>query len=548
MEPGERVSIKDREGQCRGTVRYIGNIHAKEGIWVGVEWDDPERGKHDGSLNGHRYFQCQRSPPSASFIRQDKVVPGVALVNAIQDRYTPDIEGDLSMHIDTARHKHLTVTLAGSEKVKERLQHLSLIDTMTLHDSRIARVGDEALLRAMFPNVEYLGLADNLLGGWQHVHTICSALPALCSADFSGNRLQQSDVLLARPPLRMLRTLVLNACHLEWADIVRVAHAAPALRELCIAENHVSTLSEPLPEGAFGELQLLDLQDNALRGWEAVQPLALLPALAILKLSGNAIDAISNVRGFKSLRSLLLGGCGIVDWTSIDALSALPQLRHLRVTENPVLVKSNVGGRCEVIARLANLVALNGANVGKMERRDSEIQYLRHALQRVADAGEACKDAEAARHPRLQELVKEHGRLEVVPSSSAGKLTGASSSFVRVAFVLDGTDIGEAELVTLPRSTCIGHVKLLCRGLFGIDTNTQELVLESGERSGEVIEDDNSVDLAYWNLEHGDRIRVVALDPGERWASCAGIAVDSVPDTWLLPPEFRQELANMVTA
>lgn len=29
------------------------------GIWVGVEWDDPTRGKHDGTKEGVRYFTCR---------------------------------------------------------------------------------------------------------------------------------------------------------------------------------------------------------------------------------------------------------------------------------------------------------------------------------------------------------------------------------------------------------------------------------------------------------------------------------------------------------
>ncbi len=31
------------------------------GLWLGVEWDDPERGKHDGSHEGVRYFTCRCS-------------------------------------------------------------------------------------------------------------------------------------------------------------------------------------------------------------------------------------------------------------------------------------------------------------------------------------------------------------------------------------------------------------------------------------------------------------------------------------------------------
>ena len=53
---GQRISFDGH--LC--TVRYIGPIKTtKKGDWLGVEWDDPSRGKHDGSHEGERYFQCR---------------------------------------------------------------------------------------------------------------------------------------------------------------------------------------------------------------------------------------------------------------------------------------------------------------------------------------------------------------------------------------------------------------------------------------------------------------------------------------------------------
>lgn len=52
---GQRISFDGH--LC--TVRYIGPVKTtKKGDWLGVEWDDPSRGKHNGSHEGERYFQC----------------------------------------------------------------------------------------------------------------------------------------------------------------------------------------------------------------------------------------------------------------------------------------------------------------------------------------------------------------------------------------------------------------------------------------------------------------------------------------------------------
>lgn len=52
---GQRLSYES--ALC--TVRYIGPVAGTQKDWLGVEWDDPTRGKHNGEHNGVRYFECQ---------------------------------------------------------------------------------------------------------------------------------------------------------------------------------------------------------------------------------------------------------------------------------------------------------------------------------------------------------------------------------------------------------------------------------------------------------------------------------------------------------
>eukprot|EP01084_Bolivina_argentea_P275076 469016_1 len=57
-----RFTIEDTI-ECRfhgiGTIKFIGNLeHTKEmGIWYGIQLAD-RRGRHDGTVNGVKYFQC----------------------------------------------------------------------------------------------------------------------------------------------------------------------------------------------------------------------------------------------------------------------------------------------------------------------------------------------------------------------------------------------------------------------------------------------------------------------------------------------------------
>ena len=35
------------------------HTHFVSGEWFGIEWDDSSRGKHDGTKDGIRYFNCK---------------------------------------------------------------------------------------------------------------------------------------------------------------------------------------------------------------------------------------------------------------------------------------------------------------------------------------------------------------------------------------------------------------------------------------------------------------------------------------------------------
>ena len=48
--------------ECTGhkaTVRFIGEVPPTKGTWLGVEWDDPARGRHSGCHEGTQYFETE---------------------------------------------------------------------------------------------------------------------------------------------------------------------------------------------------------------------------------------------------------------------------------------------------------------------------------------------------------------------------------------------------------------------------------------------------------------------------------------------------------
>ena len=87
-ELGQRIS--DGESH-RGTVRYVGPVAAAKDpneTWLGIEWDKPNRGKHDGSCVDkqgimHRYFTC--TDGMGSFVKPAKITPGRSFLEVLRE-------------------------------------------------------------------------------------------------------------------------------------------------------------------------------------------------------------------------------------------------------------------------------------------------------------------------------------------------------------------------------------------------------------------------------------------------------------------------------
>ena len=151
---GARVQV----GDCKATVKYVGEVQDQTGNWIGLEWDDPARGKNDGSTGGSRYFSC-RQDGAGSFMRYEKfasqAVLGRDILSSLQDRYgdqpSDKIQNEETQQTPARTRKNTGVEwqLVGAAKVQAKLSELNTLQKASLISSQVATVVRKLLVQVL---------------------------------------------------------------------------------------------------------------------------------------------------------------------------------------------------------------------------------------------------------------------------------------------------------------------------------------------------------------------------------------------------------------
>ncbi|KJX96226.1 tubulin-specific chaperone e like protein, partial [Zymoseptoria brevis] len=430
---GQRLSLK---GQLC-TIRYIGPVSDKAGEWVGVEWDDTSRGKHNGTHQEVRYFECRSSSQTAgSFLRPNPPWDASrTFLQALREKYMPDEAGTGG---DVVYFSGKQAEEIGFEKFSKRqaqLQgiHVLVLDHMRIRSHDLDRESEG--IEEICAHITDLDLGSNLFETLDEILDIAKLLPKLRNLTVDGNRIhtgpEHGTTLLNVKSLRLSNTL------LDWDKICAVSSRFPNLITLTAASNELQVISDKtLPS----HLQNLDLSANKFTTLSSLAPLGFLPNLRTLSLKGNLITTTTTTTTTNlipplspTLQTLDLSHNVISTWPPINGLPSLyPSLLHLRTSSNPLyshlttpsgLSLTPKDGYMLTIARLPALQTLNYSAITAQERLNAETYYLG---QIAAQLGLGLEGVEAvkAEHPRWAALIEEYGE-PVIPSSS---LTGGAKS------------------------------------------------------------------------------------------------------------------------
>ncbi|XP_035022950.1 tubulin-specific chaperone E [Hippoglossus stenolepis] len=503
--PDDAVGRRVFCGAERATVRYVGPVPPTEGLWLGVEWEEPSRGKHDGSHDGVQYFTC-RHATGGSFVRPAKVSFGVDYLTAVRQAYDNDPDKLLSD----------TVSAMFKKPIQER--SFQSLTAALLGDRQVNGPGSDGEIRKTTPNIKWLDMCRSLLSCWEDVSTITGQLEGLEVLQLSYNTLRlPSDSSSLCRSFFSLKVLSLIRCDLTWPQILECAPMWPQLEDLCVEENNITELQRP--EGVLQNVTKLNLSRNPLMQ-ETLVNLSALPRLKQLSLSQCGLSVIrfddaapgSQTDKFPELREVNLNDNNISEWCVVDELAKLGSLMKLLCRGNRLT--SSDGNRKTadqiLIAKLGQLVTLNNCQIHHEERRGAELDYIKMFGGEWLKTGgrSQTSDQFTLRHPRYQSLIDKYGAPEEGELKKP-KTFALKNQLLKITFLFPDDAERAPIQKTVPASMLVQKVKGLLQRLLKVPVADLKLTYCTPKKLGTEFElDSDTKTLQFYTIEEGDQVLV----------------------------------------
>ncbi|KAH9498249.1 hypothetical protein Btru_009458 [Bulinus truncatus] len=522
LQVGDRVEC---DGHC-AFIRYIGEVPPTKGLWLGVEWDDPTRGKHNGSHAGVVYFQTSH-PTSGSFVRPKKVNGGISIVQALHERYGLKKDEDAGIQkedlfVVDQFFKKTSVEMVGAKKVNLQQSQFNKLRKVSVYNMKVYCGGPEGELDRLCPNITDLDLSANLLATWERVAEITKQLPYLRDLTVSENRLVlPGDPSSLSAGFFRLKNATMNQMNLSWKEILRCCSMFLLLEELHVSYNNLIQLSDSAH--ALKRLRILDLMTNQIADWEEILKLGNLPVLETLVVSENQIKSIyfpdcsptEKTTFFKKLKVFIIKKNDISEWSSINELNKLQHLEELEIADNPILRTFSYDTvRQLFVAKIGSLKLISRTPISFEERKGAEIDYLKRFGAEWKLSGGNCDKTKnnpsnefTANHPRYQILVDKWGAPE--DSELGEKSTALKDNLLQVKiFSPQHPEKGVLDK-KLPATMSIQKLKTLIQRLFKMNSEPRLTYTSHKKINGPEIELDNDMrQLGFFSIEAGDIIIV----------------------------------------
>merc|ERR1719295_505562 len=329
---GQRIRVES----SIGTIRYVGPVATSKKattIWLGIEWDDENRGKNDGAVTTpdgtvHRYFTT--TDGRGSFIKPVKATFGRDILAAINARFSLEtLEDDVKEQQQIAQESNFKIEFVGWDKSIRRQCDLTKKTSVALEDHDVRYIDSSKLkeLREIVPKCQQLDLRRNLI-------TSLVTFPGLRSL---GDTLRELN--LSHNKLDCIQFETIQSMFNDENGFNKVTF--PNLCNLFI-NNTASKVFKPWQfvyllaiNGCLSKLSELQIASNDFANFK-------LPAHILEnKMDGNPNDFESNLsepdgetmaKIFETLQIVEIGENPLTDWTEIgDVWGYCPNLERLKV-------------------------------------------------------------------------------------------------------------------------------------------------------------------------------------------------------------------------
>ncbi|CED82065.1 Beta-tubulin folding cofactor E [Phaffia rhodozyma] len=508
-------------GKDRCTVRFEGLVQGTDKPWLGVEWDDPSRGKHDGEKDGVRYFTC-RIPAAGSFIRPTsvKIIRPTPFLGTLKTRYRPPPVAMNSVDSDVSPVEgvflggsNILVEAPNLDKIRRRLMNLVALRTIGVDEEAVAGLGpgEEDEMRSMGTwESKTLNLAHTLFSNWTEVAQIVNVLCRLETLNLNANRLATLREPVSLPCFGQLKCLMLNNTLITWEEVLFIEPSLPNLTSLELSSNRIEKIC--FPDGKereiFPRLEELRLEWNEFTSWDNLNGLVTLRSLRLLSLSANRLPALdSSVRSLPPwLKFLNLANNVVAGWKSIDVLGEKAfELEGIVLRGNPLFTSVHQGMlRAGVIARLGSLRLIDGSDILDSERKDTEMYYL---------SRNPSFPENTPGRSRWDSLVAKYGVSENPTGSMSTKPPNASTLGDKLINInLIHSSLSSPTILRVLPSMTLKICKLKISRLTGLKPAEFQIVyLGTDDEIAEHVEDiwsDEKKTLGELGAERGGRIRI----------------------------------------
>ena len=418
-----------------GIIKYIGPLKHKpnsdpKDIWLGIEWENKNRGKHNGTVENFEYFKTENNLNSGSLIRLNKANFGQDFLDALGYKYNfYDTDGnDFNKFVDkaletdnfiTTSKKIINIELVGKEKAVREFSEFKRMICIDLTNSYISNLNTN--INEILPKIQELSLTKSLLCNWSDMLFILNKFKRLTMLNFSENILKFDDEFekniskyINGEEKCYLNILVLNKCKIDYYSLIKLSPLFKTLEYLYLMgndlnkENYENNSNKEFIDNNIKELQkntqklkYLSTEKNKIKQFLFTYNMFRSPELKYINLNQNLIsnffesNSIENMQIDKNELEILEEFKKSMTHISIDYnyfnsndfLKIMVDIEQLEIKNLDILnnrfvdVNGKENTQINLVGRNPKMSIINGSTVTKIIRRDYEKFYLKKCVQ-----------------------------------------------------------------------------------------------------------------------------------------------------------------------